>query len=401
MGTITIKVPDVGEGIAEAELVEWHVGVGDFIHQDDVFAAVMTDKATVEIPSSVDGKINWLGAEVGDTIAIGSDLIRIDVEGEENPEVGEQVDKRVEPSETVSSPVSARSSLPEKGKPLGSPAVRLRAKKANIDLRQIEGTGPDSIITHSDLDTYLTAKPAHISSEIQFENDLVTETKITGLRRKISERMTLSKSKIPHITIVEEVDVTELENLRETLNNGRNDNDMKLTILPFLMGAMAKTIEEFPQFNAHFYDEKNLVRQFQEVHIGIAAQTPDGLMVPVVKNCEGRTLRTLAKDIVEVTHTAKSGTATREQLTGSTITISSLGPLGAIATTPIINHPEVAIVGVNKIATRAVWEETKFVPRKMMNLSSSFDHRVIDGWDAAVFVQRLKALLETPLMIFV
>lgn len=407
MGVFTIKVPDVGEGIAEAELVEWNVAIGDIVREDEAFAAVMTDKATVEIPSSVTGKVLWLGAEVGDTIAIGADLIRLEVSGSDNTLVEEPITTSDQtPDGDVAILESAKATIeksPQRSnsptpihtsdnsdKPLASPAVRLRAKDAGLELQNISGTGQGGIITHADLDSFLS----------NHKDPDITSIKITGLRRKIAEKMTLAKSRIPHITIIEEVDMTELEELRKKLNEDKTIEMPKLTLLPFMMGALVTAVEDQPSFNAHFDDEADILRQSSAVHIGIAAQTQNGLMVPVVRQCETLKIRQIASELNRVTEAAKNGTATRDELTGSTITITSLGPLGALATTPIINHPEVAIIGINKMAIRPMWDGEEFIPRKMMNISCSFDHRVIDGWDAAVFVKRIKTLLETPLLIF-
>ena len=292
---------------------------------------------------------------------------------------------------------------PEGEKPLASPAVRLRAREAGIDLRQVPGSGGAGRITHEDLDAFLArgSGAARRGSPGLTPRDDVEEIKVVGLRRKIAEKMALAKSRIPHITYVEEIDVTELEELRAKLNGAKRADRPKLTILPFLMRAMAKAIAEQPEINALYDDEAGLIRRHGGIHIGIAAQTPNGLVVPVVKHAEARDLWDCASEVNRLAEAAKAGSATRDELSGSTITVTSLGAMGGVATTPVINHPEVAIVGVNKIMVRPVWDGAQFVPRKMMNLSSSFDHRVIDGWDAAVFVQRIKALLETPAMIFV
>jgi 2-oxoisovalerate dehydrogenase E2 component (dihydrolipoyl transacylase) len=283
--------------------------------------------------------------------------------------------------------------------------VRLRAKEAGIDLRQIPGSGPAGRISHEDLEAFLARGPQVAKSTGRARNDAVEEIKIVGLRRKIAEKMALSASRIPHITYVEEIDVTALEELRAALNKEKRAANgverVKLTLLPFLMRAMVRAIAEQPQVNALFDDEAGIVRQYGGVHIGIAAQTPSGLMVPVVRHAEARSIFDCGAEVLRLAEAAKSGTATREELSGSTITITSLGAMGGVVTTPVINHPEVAIVGVNKMMVRPVWDGTQFIPRKMMNLSSSFDHRIIDGWDAAVFVQRIKALMETPALIFV
>ncbi|RWB13425.1 MAG: 2-oxo acid dehydrogenase subunit E2, partial [Mesorhizobium sp.] len=289
----------------------------------------------------------------------------------------------------------------EGDKPLASPAVRLRAKEAGIDLRQVPGSGPAGRISHEDIEAFLARGPQLARATGLAPKDGVEDIKVVGLRRKIAEKMSLAKSRIPHITYVEEIDVTALEELRATLNKDKRGDRAKLTLLPFLMRAMVKAIADQPNLNALFDDDAGIIHQHEGIHIGIAAQTPTGLVVPVVKHAEARDLWDCAAEVNRLADAAKSGTATRDELSGSTITITSLGAMGGVATTPVINYPEVAIVGVNKMMVRPVWDGTQFIPRKMMNLSSSFDHRVIDGWDAAVFVQRIKALLETPALIFV
>jgi 2-oxoisovalerate dehydrogenase E2 component (dihydrolipoyl transacylase) len=420
MGEFVLKMPDVGEGVAEAELVEWHVKPGDPVREDMLLAAVMTDKATVEIPSPVAGTVLWLAAEVGDTVAVKAPLVRIEVAGggdaadtgpvspannlEDAAPVAMPVKAPPPRSGTpVAQPVIARTVLSEADqKPLASPAVRRRAQDKGVDLRQLRGSGPAGRITHEDLDLFLSAgaQPSAPARGLQ-PNTTIEEIKITGLRRKIAEKMALSVSRIPHITYVEEVDVTDLEELRATMNQGRKPDQPKLTILPFLMRALVKTIAEQPAINATFDDGAGVVTRYGAVHIGIATQTPAGLTVPVVRHSEARSIWDCAGELARVAEAARTGSAQRDELTGSTITITSLGSLGGIVSTPVINHPEVAIVGVNKIATRPVWDGSQFVPRKMMNLSSSFDHRIVDGWDAATFIQRIKNLLETPALIFI
>lgn len=279
--------------------------------------------------------------------------------------------------------------------------MRLKAREAGIDLRQVQGSGPAGRVTHADIDAFLLRGPEPSRGGGLVEKSAVTEVKVVGLRRRIAEKMALSKSRIPHITIVEEVDMTALEDLRAALNRKPTPERPKLTVLPFLMRAMVRALGEQPGLNALYDDEAGIVRRHAAIDIGIATQTPSGLIVPVVKHAEARDLWGCALELSRLAERARDGTATRDELTGSTITITSLGAMGGIATTPVINHPEVAIVGVNKMVMRPVWDGTTFVPRKMMNLSSSFDHRVVDGWDAAVFVQRLKELLETPAMLFV
>lgn len=436
MAHFTIKLPDVGEGVAEAELVEWHVKVGDIVREDDLLAAVMTDKATVEIPSSRGGKVIAINGEVGEKIAVGSELVRLEIEGgatEEKPV--EKIEKNPAPAtvETVKpqsapapetpvllqTPVPPKAAAPkreatsrafsgagpvrsESERPLATPSVRLRARDAGVDLRRVRGTGPAGRITHEDMDAYFKLEAGGSPQTAGYVADTtVNEIKVIGLRRKIAERMAEAKRHIPHITIVEEVDVTQLEELRTGLNNEKKEGRPRLTLLPFVIRTIVKAVKEQPGLNAHFDDEADIIRQFGGVHVGIATQTPNGLIVPVVRHAESMSVFAAATELTRVTEAARNGTAKREELSGSTITITSLGPLGAIATTPIINRPEVAIVGINKMAVRPMWDGTQFVPRKMMNLSCSFDHRVIDGWDAAVFVQKLKSLLETPAMIFV
>lgn len=423
-----IKLPDVGEGIAEAELVEWHVKVGDVIREDAVLAAVMTDKATVEIPSPVEGIITWLGAEVGQSVPIGSPIVRIDVGGSDGqataaepvetgtaeplgPPAPLPAHKAPEAKESSSAgpavpQARARPSAPAgppraAGEmPVASPAVRQRAKAAGMDLRQVPGSGPAGRITHEDLDAFVRGGAAAPSGTGLERRDGVEEIKVVGLRRRIAEKMAIAKTRIPHITYIEEIDVTELEDLRAKLNGEKKSDRPRLTLLPFLMRAMVRAITEQPALNATFDDEAGVIHRHAAVHIGIAAQTPSGLVVPVVRHAEARSLFDCAAEAARLVDAARSGAATREELGGSTITITSLGAMGGVATTPVINHPEVAIVGVNKIMIRPVWDGSQFLPRKMMNLSSSFDHRVIDGWDAAVFVQRIKSLLESPALMF-
>lgn len=427
MGVHVIKLPDVGEGVAEAELVEWMVKPGDNVMEDQVLAAVMTDKATVEIPSPVVGKVTWLGAKAGEVVAVGAPILKLEVDGAGNAKAEEAAPPRdaakpekkaaplAEPraaaAPNAEAPKAAPAATPlvnagaprkEGEKPLASPAVRKRAADAGVDLRRVAGTGPAGRITHEDLDAYFaqgTAAP--LAARGLAPDTSVKEIPVIGLRRKIAEKMTVSRSRIPDIVYVDEVDMTALEDLRAKLNAEKKEGRAKLTVLPFLMRAMAKAIAEQPQINSLYDDEAGVVRQYGGVHIGVAAQTDNGLVVPVVRHVEAKGLWECAGDVARLAEAAKKGTATREELSGSTITITSLGALGGIVTTPVINHPEVAIVGVNKMQVRPVWDGTQFVPRKIMNLSCAFDHRIIDGWNAAVFVQRVKTLLENPAMIFV
>ena len=439
MSEHVIRLPDVGEGVAEAELVEWHVKIGDIVREDAALAAVMTDKATVEIPSPVAGEIVWLGATIGDVVAVGSDLVRLKVPGSGNTPIDGQKSsqanapvpkgtdtgptailrmggsqKRAKPERA--SPVLATGELartaqrrhlfngaprPEGEKPIAAPAVRLRAREAGVDLRQIPGSGPAGRITHEDLDAFFSQGPREARTSILQAMSSVEDIKVTGLRRKVADRMAISSSRIPHITYVEEVDVTGLEELREILNKRKRKDQPRLTLLPFLMRAMVRVIADLPKLNSLFDDTEGIIHQHAGVHIGIATQTPAGLMVPVVKHAEALDVWDCAVVVARLAAAARDGTATREELSGSTITITSLGAMGGLVTTPIINHPEVAIIGVNKIVMRPKWDGSAFIPRKMMNLSSSFDHRVVDGWDAATFVQRIKAHLEAPALIFI
>lgn len=407
MGEFIIKMPDVGEGVAEAELVEWHVKTGDPVREDMVIAAVMTDKATVEIPSPVNGIVTWLAGEVGDRIAVKAPLVRIETAASTadaeptavaQPKAAEPV-KIETPKPVPKAPTPA--AAPDE-KPLAAPSVRLFARESGVDLRQVQGTGPAGRILREDVEQFLNQGAAPAPARAGLARKTATEeVKLTGLRRRIAEKMVLSTSRIPHITYVEEVDMTALEELRATMNSDRKAEHPKLTVLPFLMRALVKAISYQPDVNATFDDDAGIITRHGAVHIGIATQTPAGLTVPVVRHAEARGIFDCALEMNRLAEAARSGTATRDELSGSTITISSLGALGGIVSTPVINHPEVAIIGVNKIATRPVWDGTQFVPRKMMNLSSSFDHRIIDGWDAATFVQRIRTLLETPALIFI
>ncbi|MBN9033442.1 MAG: branched-chain alpha-keto acid dehydrogenase subunit E2 [Rhizobiales bacterium 63-7] len=429
MGIYSIRLPDIGEGIAEAELVEWLVNIGDEVREDDLLAAVMTDKATVEIPTSISGKVVWLGSEPGTLMAIGSELIRLEIDGagnmdevaqastEEAPAPKAEAAPEPEKPPIAAKPATVPSSVapaparpeqingplrPEGEKPLASPAVRTRARAAGIDLRRVRGTAPGGRITHEDLDGYFASggQDSPVSGGGKRPKTDVSEIKVIGLRRKIAERMSLANRNIPHISSVEEVDVTALEELRARLN-AKGDRT-KLTVLPFLMQAMVRTLADLPVCNAHYDDEAGIVRRFGAVHIGVATQTGGGLLVPVVRHAEANSLWGNADEVLRVSKAARDGTASRDELTGSTITLTSLGALGGIVFTPIINHPEVAIVGVNKMAIRPVWDATTstFVPRKMINLSCSFDHRIVDGYDAAVFINRMKELLENPALLF-
>ena len=427
------KLPDVGEGTAEAELVAWHVAVGDTVAEDQLLAEVMTDKATVELTSPVSGTVVALHGAPGRQIAVGGPLVSFSVQGKgnvsspfplEGGRVGDGGGRTTVASETTKTPTAAQkptgkspastptqpSPLEGEGsrklsargeRPLASPAVRNRARDLGIALQFVPGSGPAGRIEHADLDAYIasgsgSSVPGTSPSSTYTRAEGTTETRIIGLRRKIAEKMAESVRRIPHITYVEEIDVTALEELRAHLNATKKKDQPKLTVLPFIARAIVVALRDQPTINSHYDDEAGVLTTHAAVHLGIAAQTPNGLMVPVVRHAEARDPYDTALEIARVTTAAKDGSAKRDELSGSTITITSLGTLGGVVHTPIINHPEVAIVGPNKIAERVVVKDGQMVVRKMMNLSSSFDHRIVDGHDAAVFVQRIKGLLEHP-----
>ena len=424
MSTHVIKMPDIGEGIAEVELVAWHVKPGDTVKEDQVLADVMTDKANVEIPSPVTGTVLALGGEVGQVLAVGSELIRLEVaEGAWAPKraleraTAAQVMAPVEAPSPPPSPVPgegarpARRESPERNdRPIASPSVRRRAWELEVDLARVRGTGPGGRIMHGDLEVHAAKQgrtslaPSPGTGEGRGEGlQRHDEEKIPviGVRRKIAQKMQESKRRIPHFTYVEEIDVTELEALRAQLNTKWEKQRGKLTMLPFLVRAVVMAVREFPQVNARFDDEAGVVTRYGAAHVGIATQTDAGLMVPVLRHAETHDLWSSAAEIARLAEAARGGRVTRDELTGSTITITSLGALGGIASTPVINHPEVAIVGVNRIVERPAFRSGAVVPRLTMNLSSSFDHRVVDGTDAAKFVQAIRGLLETPATLFV
>jgi len=396
MGRYVFKLPDVGEGSTEAEIVAWHVKVGDTVKQEQDLVDVMTEKATVEMTSPVAGKIVALHGRLGEKAAVGAPLVEFDVEGTSNaagetppsaaPVKAEPTAKRTEAA-TPAQPVAAPG-----GKAQASPAVRQRARALGIELGSVAGSGPQGSITHADLDALMTSPTAPFPAL----RDGGEEVRVIGLRRKIAEKMQESKRRIPHYAYVEEIDMTELEALRGRLNAAKRADQAKLTVLPFLIRAVVLALPDFPQVNALFDDRAGVIHRFKTVHAGIATQTDNGLLVPVVRHAEKRDLWDCANEIARLASAARENKATKEELTGSTITLTSLGALGGLMATPVINHPEVAIIGPNAIVERPVVRDGRIVVRKMMNLSSSFDHRVVDGYDAAQFIQRLKALLEQP-----
>ena len=415
MGIYEMLLPDVGEGIAEAEVVEWNVKPGDPVREDDILAAVMTDKAAVEVPSVVDGKVIELGCEIGQMMPIGGVLIRIEVDGVDTLSAASpphKIEPKTEPATATNpAPVAQSQSIiddktpatiiNQTNKPLAAPSVRARAREESIDLRAITGSGPAGRIIHKDIDKFAENNTQMNAKNNRVASDHIEDIPVVGMRRKIAEKMSLSKRQIPHITIVEEIEMTALMELRASLNEKYQGERSKLTIIPFIMQAIIEAVREQPQFNARYDDNAGIIRQYEGVHIGIATQTPNGLTVPVLRHAQAANLWDNAKELARLANSARERTIKPGELTEGTITISSLGELGAIATTPIINHPEVAIVGVNKMQVRPMWDGQNFQPRTMMNISCSFDHRVIDGWDAAVFVRKLKTLLESPAMLFV
>jgi 2-oxoisovalerate dehydrogenase E2 component (dihydrolipoyl transacylase) len=425
MASFQFKLPDIGEGIAESEVAAWHVAEGDRIEEDQRLVDMLTDKAAVEIPSPVSGKVVKLHAAVGDKVAVGGLLVTLETSAESLPDDavshpspsgrGAGGEGSSAPSSTASpSPGAARHPLPEgegkalrpvddyyEARPAAAPSVRLRAREMGLDLHRIRGSGPSGRILLEDLQARAAEPIAKSTARAVDEPDRVEQIKIIGLRRKIAEAMERSSRRIPHFSYVEEVDVTELEALRQHLNEQHGKTRGKLTLLPFLIRALVKTLPEFPQINATYDDEAGIVSRHTAVHVGIATQTQNGLVVPVVQAAQRHDLWQAAKEVARVSEAARSGKATRQELSGSTITITSLGKLGGIVTTPVINAPEVAIIGVNAMVERAVVRNGQVVVRSMMNLSSSFDHRIVDGFDAASFIQRIKALLEHPATLFI
>jgi 2-oxoisovalerate dehydrogenase E2 component (dihydrolipoyl transacylase) len=392
MGLYVFKLPDVGEGTTEAEIVAWHVKVGDTVKQEQDLVDVMTDKATVEMTSPVAGRIVALHGEPGEKAPVGAPLVELEVEGAGNVAGSGKAVPVPAPVTVPAGPVAEKKESAANAKLLASPAVRQRAQALGIDLKSVPGSGPEGRVTHADLDAFIAggASPPSVA------RDGVEDVKVIGLRRKIAEKMQESKRRIPHYTYVDEVDMTELESLRAQLNAARRADQPKLNVLPFLILALVRVLPDFPQINALYDDEAGVVHRHRAVHVGIATQTQNGLLAPVVRHAESRDLWDSAKEIARVAAAARDNKATKDELSGSTITITSLGALGGLMATPVINRPEVAIIGPNAIVERPVVRDGTIAVRKMMNLSSSFDHRVIDGYDAAQFIQRIKALLEHP-----
>ena len=421
MGIFAFKLPDIGEGVVEGEVVEWMVAVGDTVKEDDPILSVMTDKATVEIPSPTDGVVKSLVGEPGTILAVGQVCIEFETDGEGTPveeapapveEVVEEtpapepepVEEEVAPAAPPAAPAPAPTPVvvaAPGARPLASPAVRQRARESGIDLTTVAGSGPAGRITHGDLDSWKEAgSPVAAAGPSRAAKTGTTEVPVIGLRRKISESMTASYTTIPHFSYFEEVDITHLDELRVHLNSTRAEGQPKLTYLPFIMQALVKALGENPVCNALFDDEKGVVTRHDAVHLGIATQTDRGLYVPVVKHVEAQDVWQSASEMQRVSQAARDGTAGLAELSGSTFTITSLGRMGGLGATPIINKPEVGILGVHNAVDTPVVRNGQIVIRKMLRLSSSWDHRVVDGWDGAMLVQRLKALLENPATIF-
>lgn len=427
MSTYPVRLPDVGEGVAEAELISWLVNVGDEVTTDTLLAEVMTDKATVEVVSPVRGVVLELRGAPGDVLSVGSELVLVELAGDapapsdptppdptrsepapSEPTPPESTEPApTEPPDATSAPASPEvvtGSAADRRRVLAAPAVRSRADRLGIDLAAVRGSGPEGRVVHDDLDRLLlerAGRPGGATDAAATPAPAPSSVPLRGVRRRIAQRTTASWTEIPHITYVDAVDASELEVLRAELNV--RTPDARLTMLPFIARAVVLACLEQPGLNAHLVagtdDDALTLTVHDAVHLGIATQTDDGLMVPVVRHAERLDLAGLAREIARVSEAARQGTATRDELTGSTITITSLGALGGLVTTPIINRPEVSIVGVNRLETRPVWRDGSFQPRQVFNLSSSFDHRVVDGWDAATFVQRIRRRLEIPALL--
>ena len=399
MGEYRFKLPDIGEGVVEAEITAWHVKLGDTVSEDDPLADAMTDKATIELTSPVDGVISMVACEEGEVLAVGADLVVLTVEGEGNVDAALETTPQPpkaptkappKPKTSKSKPIS-KPAPKASGKALASPAVRKRAKAAGLDLTQANASGKDGQVTHADLDL--------LEKSFVLQDD-ETRIKVIGLRRVIAQRMQESKRHIPHFTYVEEIDVTALEALRKRANNKKSEDKPKLTVLPFIIRALASTLEDWPQFNARYMDEAGYVSQFSDLNLGIAAQTDNGLIVPVLKQANRLSIWDTAAQITRLAEGARTNKLSPEDLSGATTTLTSLGPLGGIVTTPVINRPEVAIFGPNKIRRKLFLENGEIEERLVMNFSVSCDHRVIDGYDAARMMQDMKAKLEDPAMMF-
>ncbi len=414
MGIYSLKLPDLGEGVAESEVVTWYVAQGDQVEEDQPLVDIMTDKATVEVTSPVKGHVAQLACAAGEVLAVGQELIRLEVEGPGNIKATPEPETpKAKPTQKKKSPSKPNpehnpqpfhaSRLPSEPEPrfahrtvLTSPSIRAQARERGIDLSMIPGSGPEGRIEQQDLDTFVALlkewQPEHAAAQTVG----TTTINLSGLRKIIAEKMSAAKKNIPHFSYVEEIDVTELVKLRQQLNHDRETDQSKLTLLPFVIRALINVLPQFPQCNAHFNGDNLQLTQFDSMHIGVATMTEQGLLVPVIQHAETLSLQKIAGKLQRLTTAAKTQRATRKELTGSTITLTSLGALGGLASTPIINAPETSIIGINKIQSRAVVKEEQIVVRQMMNLSASFDHRVVDGYDGAKLIQTIKEQLENP-----
>ena len=418
MSLFVFKLPDLGEGTVEAELLAWHVKPGDQVAEDQIIAEVMTDKAAVELPSPVTGRVLAIAGQAGDKLQVGAELIRFETGSTGSPEIPAPRQRGSVVSFTAAAAMPMRSASKSE-RVMASPATRRRAREAGIDLKQIQGSGPGGRIFPRDLSASLRAPDLKVVAPVAKGGDTgadagtststnaprgtgtgTEEIKVIGLRRVIAQRMSEAKRTIPHFSYVEEVDVTELESLRSHLNSER-DRAASLSYLPFIIAALVRVLQRFPQCNAQYDAERGVIVRHRAVHVGIATQTPDGLLVPVLRHAESLSITQIAAEVRRLAGNARDRKSPREELTGSTITVSNLGKLGGIASTPVINAPEVAIIGVNNALERPVIQHGAIVVRRMMNLSSSFDHRFVDGFDAAAMIQALKSMLEHPATIFI
>ena len=416
MSEYIFKLPDLGEGTVESEIAEWFIAVGDQVNEEDVVGSMMTDLAAVDLSSPVSGKVVKLAGEPGDIVAVGAPLVVFETDAApaaepapaaKDEKAGKKRAKPEQPApaaEPQPAPQPQAATLDRK-RVMTSPAIRRQAKELGVDLEAVPGSGPGGRISRTDFEQYIkrqaVAGVAPQAPSAATPTAATTEVKVIGLRRIIAERLAAAKREIPHFAYVEEIDITELEALRKHLNSKRTDPSERLTLLPFLGLALIRALRDFPQCNTTYDKDRNVLLRHGAVHLGIATQTPDGLKVPVVRNAHALTMDALATEIRRVSQAAKDNSAKKEELSGSTITITSLGKLGGIGSTPVINQPEVAIIGVNRAVERPVVVNGQVAVRLMMNLSSSFDHRFVDGYDAAAMIQRIREMLEHPATLFV
>ncbi|HEX4413125.1 MAG TPA: dihydrolipoamide acetyltransferase family protein [Lacipirellulaceae bacterium] len=417
MQSIVFKLPDLGEGVVEAEIVAWHVEPGQEVRVDQPLVDVMTDKATVTIPSGLVGRVSRIHGNVGETVAVGAELVSFDTSAlaAESRDSRRAADREasiqngaaclpLSMSSNAMPPLVQQAISPgdvPQITPQASPAVRRRARELHVDLQQVQGSGPNGRITHGDVDVHLRTEVSPISGPRRTIGSHTTEIQMVGMRRRIAEKMVVSNTQIPHFSYIEEVDITELEALREHLNSNRTDGQPKLTYLPFIMLSVTRALARFPELNAHYDVKREVITRYEAVHLGIATQTDRGLCVPVVRHTETMDLWQAARDMRRITEAARNHSISRDDLADSTFTITSLGRHGGIAATPIINHPEVGILGINKAIDRPVVRQGQIAIRRILNLSASFDHRVVDGADGAIFIQCVKDFLEYPATIFI